>query len=127
MKNNNPIEVWHEVVKSGEIIKLDNILDEDCIFYSPVVFSPQKGKEATRKYLSAAAIVFADDSFKYTKELVSSHLACLEFELVLNEININGVDIISWNEEGKITEFKVMIRPLKAVEIIHKYMGKELK
>ena len=127
MKNNNPIEVWHEVVKSGEIVKLDNILDEDCIFYSPVVFSPQKGKEATRKYLSAAAIVFADDSFKYTKELVSSHLACLEFELVLNEININGVDIISWNEEGKITEFKVMIRPLKAVEIIHKYMGEELK
>ena len=127
MENNNPIEVWHEVVKSGEIVKLDNILDEDCIFYSPVVFSPQKGKEATRKYLSAAAIVFADDSFKYTKELVSSHLACLEFELVLNEININGIDIISWNEEGKITEFKVMIRPLKAVEIIHKYMGEELK
>ena len=127
MKNNNPIEVWHEVVKSGEIVKLDNILDEDCIFYSPVVFSPQKGKEATKKYLTAAAIVFADDSFKYTKELVSSHLACLEFELVLNEININGVDIISWNEEGKITEFKVMIRPLKAVEIIHKYMGEELK
>ena len=127
MKNNNPIEVWHEVVKSGEIVKLDNILDEDCIFYSPVVFSPQKGKEATKKYLTAAAIVFADDSFKYTKELVSSHLACLEFELVLNEININGIDIISWNEEGKITEFKVMIRPLKAVEIIHKYMGKELK
>ena len=127
MKNNNPIEVWHEVVKSGEIVKLDNILDEDCIFYSPVVFSPQKGKEATRKYLSAAAIVFADDSFKYTKELVSSHLACLEFELVLNEININGIDIISWNEEGKITEFKVMIRPIKAVEIIHKYMGEELK
>jgi hypothetical protein len=54
-------------------------------------------------------------------------LACLEFELVLNEININGIDIISWNEDGKITEFKVMIRPLKAVEIIHKYMGKELK
>ena len=127
MKNNNPIEVWHEVVKSGEIVKLDNILDEDCIFYSPVVFSPQKGKEATKKYLTAAAIVFADDSFKYTKELVSSHLACLEFELVLNGININGIDIISWNEEGKITEFKVMIRPLKAVEIIHKYMGEELK
>ena len=127
MKNNNPIEVWHEVVKSGEIVKLDNILDEDCIFYSPVVFSPQKGKEATKKYLTAAAIVFADDSFKYTKELVSSHLACLEFELVLNEININGIDIISWNKDGKITEFKVMIRPLKAVEIIHKFMGEELK
>ena len=127
MNNSNPIKIWHEVVKSGEIAMLDNILDENCIFYSPVVFSPQKGKEATKKYLTAAAVVFADDSFKYTKELVSSHLACLEFELVLNGININGIDIISWNEEGKITEFKVMIRPLKAVEIIHKYMGEELK
>ena len=127
MNNSNPIKIWHEVVKSGEIAMLDNILDENCIFYSPVVFSPQKGKEATKKYLTAAAVVFADDSFKYTKELVSSRLACLEFELILNEININGIDIISWNEEGKITEFKVMIRPLKAVEIIHKYMGEELK
>ena len=127
MNNSNPIKIWHEVVKSGEIAMLDNILDENCIFYSPVVFSPQKGKEATKKYLTAAAVVFADDSFKYTKELVSSRLACLEFELILNEININGIDIISWNEEGKITEFKVMIRPLKAVEIIHKYMGEKLK
>ena len=127
MNNSNPIKIWHEVVKSGEIAMLDNILDENCIFYSPVVFSPQKGKEATKKYLTAAAVVFADDSFKYTKELISSRLACLEFELILNEININGIDIISWNEEGKITEFKVMIRPLKAVEIIHKYMGEELK
>jgi hypothetical protein len=90
-------------------------------------FFTTNGKEATKKYLSAAAIVFADDSFNYTKELITTGLACLEFELILNEININGIDIISWNEDGKITEFKVMIRPLKAVEIIHKYMGKELK
>ena len=127
MNESNPIKIWHEVVESGEIAKLDKIIDEDCIFYSPVVFSPQKGKEATKKYLSAAAVVFADESFKYTKELISSGLACLEFELVLNEININGIDIISWNKDGKITEFKVMIRPLKAVEIIHKFVGEELK
>ncbi|URQ73292.1 nuclear transport factor 2 family protein [SAR86 cluster bacterium] len=127
MNKINPIKTWHKVVENGELSKLDEILDEDCNFYSPVVFSPQNGRETTKKYLSAAAIVFADESFKYTKELISNELACLEFELVLNEININGIDIISWNEEGKITEFKVMIRPLKAVEIIHKYMGEELK
>ena len=127
MNKINPIKAWHKIVVNGELAKLNEILDEDCIFYSPVVFSPQNGKEATKKYLSAAAIVFADDSFKYTKELISNGLACLEFELVLNEININGIDIISWNEEGKRTEFKVMIRPLKAVEIIHKYLGEELR
>ena len=80
-----------------------------------------------KKYLSAAAIVFADETFKYTKEIESAKIACLEFELVLNEIKINGIDIISWNDDGKITEFKVMLRPLQAVELIHKYMGQELK
>ena len=127
MKVISPMKTWHQVVESGDMNLLDDILDEDCIFYSPVVFSPQAGKEITKKYLSAAAIVFADETFKYTKEIESAKIACLEFELVLNEIKINGIDIISWNDDGKITEFKVMLRPLQAVELIHKYMGQELK
>ena len=90
-------------------------------------FFTSSRKRNNKKYLSAAAIVFADESFKYTKEIESAKLACLEFELVLNEIKINGIDIISWNDDGKITEFKVMLRPLQAVELIHKYMGQELK
>ena len=127
MKLISPMKTWHQVVESGDMNLLDEILDEDCIFYSPVVFSAQAGKEITKKYLSAAAIVFADKTFKYTKEIESAKIACLEFELVLNEIKINGIDIISWNDDGKITEFKVMLRPLQAVELIHKYMGQELK
>ena len=93
MKFISPMKIWHQVVESGDMNLLDDILDKDCIFYSPVVFSPQAGKEITKKYLSAAAIVFADESFKYTKEIESAKLACLEFELVLNEIKINGIDI----------------------------------
>ena len=118
-----PIEKWHEIVESGESEKLSDLIANDCVFFSPVVFSPQEGKELTIKYLSAAALVFGDESFKYTKEIVNENNACLEFELELDGIKINGVDLISWNEENKINEFKVLIRPLKGVQLIHQLMG----
>ena len=118
-----PIEKWHEIVESGKSEKLSDLIDNVCVFFSPVVFSPQEGKELTIKYLSAAALVFGDESFKYTKEIVNENNACLEFELELDGIKINGVDLISWNEENKINEFKVLIRPLKGVQLIHQLMG----
>jgi|TARA_X000000368_G_scaffold73170_1_gene53657 hypothetical protein len=123
----NPIKEWHEIVKSGNTENLSSIIDSDCIFYSPVVFTPQKGKELTIKYLSAAALVFGDDSFKYIKEVINEKNACLEFELKLNGIEINGVDLISWNDKNKISEFKVLIRPLKGVQLIHELMGGTLE
>jgi hypothetical protein len=123
----NPIKEWHEIVKSGKTENLSSIIDSDCIFYSPVVFTPQKGKELTIKYLSAAALVFGDDSFKYIKEVINEKNACLEFELKLNGIEINGVDLISWNDKNKISEFKVLIRPLKGVQLIHELMGGTLE
>ena len=118
-----PIEKWHEIVESGKSEKLSDLIDNSCVFFSPVVFSPQEGKELTIKYLSAAALVFGDKSFKYTKEILSDNNACLEFELELDGIKINGVDLISWNEKNKINEFKVLIRPLKGVQLIHRLMG----
>ena len=118
-----PIEKWHEIVESGESEKLSDLIANDCVFFSPVVFSPQEGKKLTIKYLSAAALVLGDESFKYTKEIVNENNACLEFELELDGIKINGVDLISWNEENKINEFKVLIRPLKGVQLIHQLMG----
>ena len=118
-----PIEKWHEIVESGKSEKLSDLIDNDCVFFSPVVFSPQEGKELTIKYLSAAALVLGDESFKYTKEIVNENNACLEFELELDGIKINGVDLISWNDENKINEFKVLIRPLKGVQLIHQLMG----
>ena len=97
------MKIWHQVVESGDMNLLDDILDKDCIFYSPVVFSPQAGKEITKKYLSAAAIVFADESFKYTKEIESAKLACLEFEVVLNEIKI-----IAQSQSGSYLREKIL-------------------
>jgi len=136
----NAIEKWHDIMKSGgsnAIEKLDNLLHDDVVFYSPVVFTPQKGKDITKLYLAAASGVFSTDKknpnsekkeskFKYVKEVVTGNTACLEFETEMNGIYVNGVDLISWNDDDKITEFKVLIRPLQAVNTIHEMMGKML-
>ena len=134
------IEKWHDIMKSGgsnAIEKLDNLLHDDVVFYSPVVFTPQKGKDITKLYLAAASGVFSTDKknpnsekkeskFKYVKEVVTGNTACLEFETEMNGIYVNGIDLISWDDEDKITEFKVLIRPLQAVNTIHEMMGKML-
>ena len=136
----NAIEKWHEIMKSGgsdAAAKLDDLLHDDVVFYSPVVFTPQKGKDVTKLYLAAASGVFStkkknrseekkESKFKYVKELVEGNTACLEFETEMNGIYVNGIDLISWNDDNKITEFKVLIRPLQAVNTIHEMMGKML-
>ncbi len=120
------IEAWHRLVSERDTSKLDGILDDDVTFLSPVVFSPQKGKAVTQLYLTAALNVLGSGPFQYTREWIGEHDAVLEFETELGGIHINGVDMISWNSDGRITEFKVMLRPLKAVNLIHELMGKAL-
>lgn len=117
------IAVWHQVAKDRDVKGLYNLLAEDAVFYSPVVHSPQVGKQITGKYLSAAFSVFFNDSFTYIREAHGQGQAVLEFEVELQGILVNGVDMISWNDAGLITEFKVMIRPLKAVNLIHQNMA----
>ena len=122
-----PITKWHEVVSTKSYQLLEEILDDNVIFYSPLVFTPQKGKEVTKIYLSAAAEVFEGNSFSYVRELIKDNEAAFEFELELDEIKVNGVDLITWNHEKKITEFKVFIRPLQAVNALHQKMGAMLE
>lgn len=117
------LEKWHEVVKTKDYELLSSILADDVVFYSPVVFTPQKGKQITLMYVSAAAEVFEGNSFRYTNEIINGNKASIEFELELEGIKVNGVDLITWNENQKITEFKVFIRPLQAVNAMHKQMG----
>ncbi|MDA7642528.1 nuclear transport factor 2 family protein [bacterium] len=130
------IKKWHDHIKGEFPGGLDELLADDVIFYSPIVFSPQNGKELTTLYLMAAGNTFGGDkakdgtlegsSFKYTKEILEGNQAMLEFETQIDGKYINGVDIITFNESGKISEFKVMIRPLQAVQIIHEQMQKML-
>jgi len=129
------VEKWYEVIKSDNPDKYNEILAEDCVFYSPVVYTPQRGRELTKMYLMAAGGVFGgEDSpkeildetspskFKYIKEIIGENSAVLEFESEIDGIYVNGIDLISWNEENKITEFKVIVRPLQAVNKLHQQM-----
>ena len=120
---NNPLAAWHALVKSGDANALPDLLDDEVVFHSPVVHTPQVGKAITAGYLAAALQVFSDPSFRYVRELSGPHDAVLEFTLELDGVAINGVDMLRWNEDGHIVEFKVMLRPLKAVNLIHQKMA----
>lgn len=123
----DPITAWHEILRERSVQDLDTLLAPDAVFHSPVVHTPQVGKPITRMYLAAAIAVFGNDSFRYVRELKSERDAILEFEVELEGIRVNGVDMIQWNDQGEITEFKVMLRPLKAVNLIHQKMAAMLQ
>ena len=121
------IHKWHEVVGSDDLNLLDKIIAEDAVFSSPVVFTPMEGKEITMMYLHAAGDSFNIEKFKYTKEIHDGMNSVLEFETYIDDISVNGVDMIEWNEDGKITNFKVMIRPFKAVQKVQEKMVEALE
>ncbi|MGR4872003.1 nuclear transport factor 2 family protein [Variovorax sp. LARHSF232] len=125
--NADPIGTWHRLLKARDVRGLDALLAPDAVFHSPVVHTPQVGRALTKAYLAAAFAVFGNDTFRYVRELWSGHDAVLEFELELDGIRINGVDMIRWNDQGEVTEFKVMLRPLKAVNLIHQKMAAMLQ
>lgn len=119
----HPIKTWHELVRTKDASRLDTLLAEDVTFFSPVVHTPQQGKAVTKAYLGAALQVFINPQFRYVREIIGPSDAMLEFETELDGVRVNGVDIIRWNEDGQITEFKVMVRPLKAIQAVHERMA----
>ena len=120
------IEIWHDIIAQRDPGRLDEILAPECVFYSPVVHTPQEGRDLTRLYLTGAMHVF-NEGFRYIKEVVTPEHAVLEFECELDGILVNGVDIMSFDEAGRIVEFKVMVRPLKAVNMLHARMREMLE
>ena len=117
------LAAWHELVRSRNPQGLDSLLADNAVFYSPIVYAPQVGKAITLQYLSAALLVFVNDSFCYVRELSGLRDAVLEFQVEIDSISVNGVDMLRWDDEGRIVEFKVMIRPLKAINLIQKKMA----
>ena len=120
---------WHRYM-GGELPGgLDELLADDVVFYSPVVFTPQRGKAVTTQYLSAASVSLAGGEggdFRYTKQVLAGDTAVLEFETSVEGKYVNGVDIIRCDEAGRIVEFRVMIRPLQAINAVHEQMGRLL-
>ena len=117
------LETWHRLVRTQDPSGLSELLAENVVFYSPVVHTPQRGKTLAAGYLSAAFSVFFNPSFRYVREIVGASDAMLEFETEVDGVVVNGVDIIKWNDAGEIVEFKVMLRPLKAINVIHQRMA----
>lgn len=121
--NHATVERWHRVIRERDPSLLETLLTDDVVFHSPIVHTPQQGKAITEKYLTAAVHVFGNDSFRYVRELAGERDAVLEFVVTIDGIVVNGVDMIRWNDAGEIVEFKVMIRPLRAIQLIHERMG----
>jgi hypothetical protein len=129
------VDRWHRFMRGELVDGLASLLDDDVILYSPVVFAPQAGKEVVTLYLTAAALTFPGDeaatstgrSFHYTKQVIAGDTAVLEFETSMAGKHVNGVDIIRVNEHARIVEFRVMIRPLQALNTVHELMGAALQ
>ena len=121
------LTVWHEMVKSRELTRLDELLADEVVFHSPVVHTPQRGKAITTKYLNAALHVLNNEHFRYEREIVGAREAVLEFVTELDGIHVNGVDLIRWDDNGQIVDFKVMLRPLKALQVVMQKMGERLQ
>jgi hypothetical protein len=118
---------WHDYMKSHDLAALHDLLHPDVVFESPVVHTPQRGREITFKYLAGAATVLGGPGFEYVGEWRSDDGVVLEFEAEIEGIRINGVDIITFSDDGsRITRFKVMVRPLKAINLLHRLMGEQL-
>ncbi len=123
----DPVSTWHRLVASRDAKGLDLLLADEVVFHSPVVHTPQAGKAITAKYLAAAFHVFFNETFRYVREITGPRDAVLEFQVEIDGIAVNGVDLLRWNDEGQLVEFKVLIRPLKAVNLIHQKMGAMLQ
>jgi len=114
-------------VRTGDAAALPGLVAEDAVFFSPVVHSPRRGRDQMLMYLGAAMKVVRNPAFRYVREIVGERDAMLEFETTLDDLQVNGVDIITWNDAGQIVEFKVMLRPLKGINIVHQKMAEMLQ
>lgn len=123
----NMIHHWHTLVENRQPDNITDLLADNVVLHSPVVHSEVKGKQLVSLYLHAAFHTFLNDSFEYVREFNNGSQYVLEFTTQINGITVNGVDMIVFDENEKIVDFKVMVRPLKAINLIHQAMGQMLE
>ena len=128
MSTHPGVTAWHDYFNSGKSPEgLKALLADDAVFHSPVVHTPQEGKAKVMAYLGAAAVVLGNDTFCYVRELVDGDDAMLEFTATIDGIHVNGIDLIHFGPDGKIKDFKVMVRPMKAMNKLWEMMAAQLK
>ena len=123
----HPLDAWHELVEARDPDGLEALLADDVVFRSPVVHARQEGRDLASMYLRAAFAVLMAGDFRYIREIRGPHDAALEFQVELDGTHVNGVDLVHWNADGEFDEFTVMLRPLQAVELVHRLMREMLQ
>jgi hypothetical protein len=118
---------WTSIIENGRTDELDALIAEDAVFFSPAVFTPQEGRQKTLMYLKAAVKVFGTNDFRYVERWFKDQSAILEFAATIDGIYVNGIDMIHWNDQEQIVSFKVMLRPLKALQAIIPAMAELLQ
>ena len=121
------LKAWHALLQSRDPQALDDLLADDVVFHSPVVHTPQRGRTITALYLKGAMNTLNNGHFRYVREIVGEREALLEFVTEIDGVHINGIDLVRWGDDGRIVDFKVMVRPLKAVNALHQAMGRMLQ
>lgn len=125
--NSSVLANWHETIRHRSIKGLNSLFADNISLFPPNSYEPKKGKKAAITYLSGAFKVFFNETYHYVREIEGNYSAALEFEVLISGIPINGVDLIKWNEQGRIVELKVMLRPIQSVNLVHKNIDKIMK
>ena len=125
--NPSPLTVWHEAIAQNDLTAFEAIIADDAVFLSPALHRPQPGKAMVAMYLRGAMAILNNGTFRYTSEWVGPRSAVLEFEARIDGLDINGVDILHWDDDGKVTQFKVMVRPFKALTALMASMARLLE
>lgn len=123
----HPLDRWHDMVDRRDPTALDDLLADEVVFHSPILHTPQHGKARTRMYLLAAFQVLLQDDFRYVREIRGERDAVMEFMVDLDGIHVNGIDLVHWDEEGRIDDFTVMVRPMKAMDELGRRMAAMLE
>ncbi|EAP98257.1 hypothetical protein JNB_14873 [Janibacter sp. HTCC2649] len=117
---------WHTVVDSLDPAGLPALVAEGAVFRSPAVHAPQEGRPLVVAYLTAAVRVLGPH-LAYQREWVGEDSAVLEFTTRLGDVEVHGIDMITWDDAGLILEFAVMVRPKKGLDAVIEQMGAELQ
>ena len=118
------IDLWHQCIENAALDP--EMMTEEVVFYSPYAYTPIKGKKNVSRYLEAAGMVFLNSDFRYIEEIIGDNQACLVFEVTINDLYVNGVDFLIWNDQQKLTEIRDFIRPFEALNAIKEFMVKYL-
>ena len=118
------VDLWHQCIENASLDP--GMMMDDVVFYSPYVYTPIKGKTNVSRYLEAAGMVFLNSDFRYIEEIIGDNQACLVFEATFDDLYVNGVDYLVWNDQQKITEIRVFIRPFQALNALRELMAKQL-